>query len=185
MKPLFLLIYISFTSLSFAQEDVRNKVDQNKKVTPTTTQIDIGKHIFGHEYGVTEDQFIKKEGNPDGYLTLSAGRTVLIYGSEVGFIFKKKKLIGVRISNSIVDWELAKEIKSKSRFDGINWRIKQGVFSNMTKAELVKKFGDKLRGRDYEQFLMFGDDRLVIRYSSSQSNGKKIFTVHGVYLLHE
>lgn len=184
--------FITFSTIfllpfaSFAEGDIRSKVVEGGKAVVTTSEIDIGKHIFGHKYGISENDFIAKEGKPDGYLSLSNGKTVMIYGKDVGIVFKNNKLIGVRISNSIIDWELAKDLKSKSRLDGINWRVKQGVHNNMTKEQLVKKHGDNLRGGDYENFLQIGEDRLVIRFSSMRTDGgERKFTVCGIYLLRE
>jgi hypothetical protein len=178
------MVLLSFTGL--AEEDIRAIVQENKKVTASSSEIDVGKHIFGHAYGVSENDFIAAEGKPDGYINLSGGKTVMIYGKDVGFVFQNKKLIGVRITSSIMDWVIANEIKSKSRFDGINWRVKQGVFKDMSKEDLVKNLGDTLKGEAYEKFLQIGDDRLVIRFSSSRMDGgDPKFTVHGIYLTRE
>ena len=93
---LYLMLLIPITI--HAEEDMCSKVAQTEKTKITTSEIDIGKHIFGHKYGTTEDGFIELEGKPDGYISLSGGKTVMIYGSDVGFIFRNKLLIGVRIS---------------------------------------------------------------------------------------
>lgn len=169
-----------------AQNDIRDRVEVKdaEKIPPATRIIDITKHIFGHLYGTTEDQFIQKEGKPDGYLSLAGGRTVMIYGKSVGFIFTQSKLTGVKISTGIVDWKLANEMRSKSRFDDIRWRLKQGIVEDMDRTEVRKLLGENIIGKkDYEDTVAFGDLRMVISYASSMSRGgEKSFMVHGIYL---
>ena len=186
MKLIILSIIFFLPLIVFAEEDVRSNVADPEKGVVTNSVIDIGKHIFGHEYGVTENDFIAKEGKPDGYFSLSGGKSVMIYGNNVGIVFRNKKLIGVRISSTLFDWELAKDLKSKSRFDGISWRVKQGVEKGMTKKQILEIHGKDLRGADYQKFLQFEQDRLVISFSSSQiDGGERKFIVCGIYLSRE
>ena len=64
--------------------------------------------------------------------------------------------------------------------------MKQGVFHDMSKEQLIKKHGSALRGRNYEKVLQMGEDRLVIKFASSQINGgERKFSVCGIYLTRE
>lgn len=175
-----------FSLPSFAEEDIRSNVAAEKHYKAATSEIDIGKHIFGHEYGISENDFIAKEGKPDGYLSLSGGKTVMIYGKTVGIVFRHKKLVGVRISSHILDWTLSEDLKSTSRFDGINWKVKQGVYSGMSKEQLEKTHGAALGNHHYEQHLQIGEDKLIVKFSSSKNDkGATKFFVCGIYLLRE
>lgn len=64
------------------------KARELPKLLPTddNIEIDIYHHIFGHKFGITKNDFIKNEGEPDGRLKLGDGSLMLIYGKHMGFI---------------------------------------------------------------------------------------------------
>ena len=65
MKQLILLTLTLAMSPLFADEDIRSKVEGETKDLSST--IDPGKHIYGHAFGISEDDFISAEGKPSGY----------------------------------------------------------------------------------------------------------------------
>ena len=143
------VIFIALTSLSSltqAQEApplkaLPDQVVEKKAPIEKSALIDPDQHIFGHPYGTSEDEFIKEEGTPDGYLRISAKKSLMIYGNSIGFIFLEGKLAGVRVNSSLLDWNIAKELVSKSRFHGIAWTVKGGLRNDISEKQVQKLFG--------------------------------------------
>jgi hypothetical protein len=169
-------------------DDVRDQVRSSSgKKEERSGLIEIGKSIFGHPFGETEEEFIKKEGKPDGYFSLANGRTVLVYGKKTGFIFDEGKLNGIRIDATIFDWKLSEQIDRKSRFDSIKWRTNAGACEDLSLESLRKLYGKELLEVDRD--FLFRKDGYVLQFDMSTfinrdgSEGKK--SVHGILLTKE
>lgn len=139
-------------------DDVRQRVQSTDEAAQKSQGlIEIGKTIFGHPFGESEDEFIAKEGKPDGYLSLANRRAVLVYGNKTGFIFDEGKLNGIRISHSIFDWVLSQQIDRPSRFDHLPWRTSKGLRENLSEESLKTLFGNELLQQDHH-YLYQKDD---------------------------
>jgi ABC-type phosphate transport system auxiliary subunit len=181
MRILLPLLVIFAASDVFADEDLRDKVRGEEQNVSNT--IEPGKHIFGHAFGTTEDEFIKAEGKPDGYLKLSGHRTVMVYGRSHGYLFTDNKLTGVRITRHLLDWRLSNQMPYQQHRSEDDWIISNGVRAKMSKAELIKLLGDKLKTKGYP--LAFEIDDCVIevdtvRYSPEEREGRE--EIAGIYV---
>jgi len=168
-------------------DDVKDRVkDPGVHEAHASSLIEVGKSIFGHPYGTTEEKFMELEGKPDGYLSLSEGQTVLIYGKNTGFIFENSKLMGVRLTTAIIDWEFGKKLKRKCRFDDIKWHTSKGLRENMSEKDTRKIFGDQLVNADYDHFVKIGKDILEIDFHTRMMEGKEAGKfVGGIFLTRE
>lgn len=186
MHKLLLLTSLALSTLVSANEDIRNKVvAQQKEAKQQSTEIILEMSIFGHLYGTSEDEFIKKEGKPNGYIHLNEELSVMIYGKNTGFIFRDKKLVGTRINSGIIDWELANQMKLKSRFDRIEWSIAEGVEENMSKEQVIENLGEPIKDeRGFTQVYQKGKVRLTVNYARvNRNNGPQQFEVYAISIL--
>lgn len=75
-------------------------------------------------------------------------------------------------------------MESKSRFDETHWVIKQGIYRGMPSNELLKKFGDKMRGNHYVKIVTFKDTKLMIKLVPHVTEGHKFLKVEGIHFTH-
>ena len=110
--------------------------------------IDPDKSIFGIPLGTTEDEFIRKNGKPTGYLNLEDGETALLYGNCHAFFFKRGKLVGVLLTHATVDRQLFERMAMETDFPSLRgWKISNGVKAEMTLPEVRSILGDRLTAR--------------------------------------
>lgn len=181
MKTILSLIAILAISTASGEEDVRAKVhlkDHNVK-----TLIDPDNHIYGHPLGISEDDFIKSEGSPLGYLKISPKSTVMIYGKSHAFIFTEGKLSGLRISSQVFDWRIANRLPNDAAHTAENWKLSNGLYPDMPLAEVKKLLGEKLIEKDYKTYFDVGSSRVEIdfvTYTSGDNAGEK--RIGGIYI---
>ena len=181
MKSLILLTLTLAMSPLFADEDIRSKVKNGTHNISST--IDPGKHIYGHAFGSSEDDFIKAEGKPSGYIRLTALKTVLVYGESHGYIFTDGKLSGLRISSSIIDWKLANQMPYQQKHNDQDWKLSNGIMTEMTDKAVADIVGDKLKTENHNTFFMQGGCRVELSfatYSSGEEKGVK--KICGIYI---
>lgn len=137
MKELFFIFIMLLCQPYAANADDERWATVSKKNPAITAEIDPDKHIFGLNYGTTEEEFIHTFGSPDGYIRLNKYVTVLIYGKSTAFLFREGQLDGVRIvPYGIMDWRLGKEMYSSSMFDSVGWYLSNGVQKNDPRDKL-------------------------------------------------
>jgi len=95
---------------------LRSKVAGPNMSGLKTNKIDPDKYVYGIPWGLSEDQFIIKWGDPIGYVRFNMQETGMIYGIRHMFLFLDNKLSGVRITHGILDWQLSKKAFAKSYF---------------------------------------------------------------------
>ncbi len=181
MKQLILLTLTLAMSPLFADEDIRSKVEGETKDLSST--IDPGKHIYGHAFGISEDDFISAEGKPSGYIRLTALKTVLVYGRSHGFVFTDGKLSGLRISSSVVDWKLANQMAYQQKRNDRDWKLSNGIIAEMTDKKVADILGDKLKTENHTTSFVHNGCRVELSfatYSSGEEKGVK--KVCGLYL---
>ena len=101
--------------------------------------------IFGVPYGTAEDQFIEQFGKPVGYVRISERLSGMIYGKEYMFFFTEGALSGLRITHSILDWEISELIVGAGQFKRFNWTLNNNVSERTSLAEAKKTMGEKLK----------------------------------------
>jgi hypothetical protein len=108
--------------------------------------IDPDHHIHGIPLGTSIVQFVNMQGQPTGEFHLSPSETVLLYGRSHAFYFEGDRLIGawVRQAAFIVDFRLMETWTGNTRFDGLGWRLSNGIQSGMSLTEIKRMLGDKL-----------------------------------------
>lgn len=149
MKNTFKIVLacLSFCIQSQAQDirgKVRDKVQAKEELQSIISEIEPSEHIFGIKYGTTENEFIAKFGNPDGYVRINADTTAMIYGKRMAFIFQSEKLDGVRIKYSILDYQLSEEMLTSSLFEKIKWELTNGIKKNTSLPKVKEILGDSL-----------------------------------------
>lgn len=79
MKPfLATLVLAVCLFMDVGAQDIRSKVAP----AADTNIIDPNKSIYGMPLGSSEDEFIKKFGQPNGYVRISSAETAMFYGKK-------------------------------------------------------------------------------------------------------
>lgn len=125
--------------------------------------------IYGMPYGTPAEQVVAKLGEPDGSYKTSDESSMLFYGRTHAFLFEKGKLVGLRISDSVLDWRLMQALP----FDGKTslpreWRLSNGIFTGMSLGRAKEILGDGLKKQGYQHFFESGSSTVwfdVIRFS--------------------
>ena len=168
-------------STASGEEDVRAKV--HLKENDVKTLIDPGNHIYGHPFGISEDDFIKSEGAPTGYLKVSRSTAVMIYGKSHAFVFTDGKLSGLRIASQVFDWRIANNLPADTVHTAENWTLSNGLHADMTIAEVKKLLGERLIENDYRTYFDVGGRRVeldFVTYTSGDRSGER--RICGIYL---
>lgn len=177
-----LTITLLATGLPLFGEDIRTLVGLSESRNDLI--IEVGERIYDFPIGMTEDEFIAKKGKPVGYLRIDEVRTAMLYGRKHAFLFKDKKLDGVRISHGIVDWKLSNQLRSDKLLDASTWRLTNGVYEGMTLEELEEVLADNLKTDRYLRYFDVGNSRVelgVRRYQMSDTENAKE-TVSDIYI---
>ena len=145
--------------------DIRDKV-----VAPSEKDIDIivpDQSIYGMPYGSSEEEFMKRFGKPDGYIQLRNRKSGMLYGKSHLFIFTNKRLSGVRISDSVLDWKLAKQLQTNPSFERRPWKLDNGIKDEMLLDEVKEILGERLKEDDYRSGYYFkkGDTTVTLDIS--------------------
>ena len=148
MKSLLYAVLLVMFGHVLAADDVRARVAKPSHVA-LTSEIDPDKGIYGIPFGTSEDGFVKRVGKPTGYLRLNSAETVLVYGRNHAFLFDGSRLRGVLISERIFDWELTRSLSAVTAFDGIRWRLNNGIAPEMSLTEVKKVLGSTLNAERY------------------------------------
>lgn len=180
MKPfLATLVLMVCLFMDVGAQDIRSKVGP----ATDTNIIDPDKSIYGVPLGSSEDEFIKKFGQPNGYFKLNSAETVMFYGKRHAFVFTGSKLSGIRYSSFVFDWRLAQTIQPQSSMDGVRWELSNGIRMGMNRAEVKKILGDRLKS-EMEHYFNSDKARVEIDFSHSLSEGDKdeAYKVFGIYV---
>jgi hypothetical protein len=149
--------------------DIRAKV-----VAPSDRDIDIivpDQSIYGITYGSSEEEFIQRFGKPDGYLQLRNRRSGMLFGESHIFIFTDGRLSGVRISNSVVDWKLARQLQTNPSFENRPWRLDNGIKDEMLLHEVKKILGERLKENDHCSGYYFREGKTTVTLDISRHYG--------------
>lgn len=179
-RIMFLLVF--FLALAGYAQDIRCKVQTDTSTEQLTKLIDPDSGIYGIAYGTTEDEFISKFGNPNGYLRLSPGTTAMIYGKSHAFLFSGNKLTGVRITDLIFDWKLGLDTAGHGPFDTIRWRINNGITKGMNLAEVKRILGENPPGDKYSTYYETTSSRVELEFAHYTDGGDtdKAYEVNGL-----
>jgi TonB family protein len=112
-------------------------------LSSVSRDIDPDRHIHGIPLGTSVAQFVGRQGQPTGELHLSSSETVLLYGRSHAFSFEGDRLVGawIRQNAYIVDFRLLERLTGSTPFDGLGWRLTNGVENGMTLAEIKRMLG--------------------------------------------
>jgi TonB family protein len=178
-----LLLTVS-VSLNVGAQDVRSKVGPTSE-TSFTNIIDPDRSIYGAQWGTSEDEFIKKFGQPIGYIRLNGTDTVMLYGKEHAFTFTASKLSGVLITKIVFNWHLTQTALTRTAFDDIKWQLSNGIRKDMNLADVKKILGNRLKTDDHSQRYFNTDKaRVEIEFVRLTGEGEKdeAHRVFGVYI---
>lgn len=171
MKKAFTLFILFFSSQLFA-DDIRSFVTTTSE-TSLVDEIDPGSMIFGIAFGTHEDDFIRFYGNPTGYIQLSKSKTGMLYGKRFFFYFENKMLSGVRITSSVLDWTIAKELKASTQFEQIKWKLNNGIQHGMSKPAIRAILGDALIEKsDYHTYFETSNSTVKLNFSRHTGEGE-------------
>ena len=171
------------TSLVMAQ-DVRNQVTNPSQAKALTSRIEPDNNVFGIPFGIKEDEFVAAYGRPTGYIRLNSDETIMIYGKSHGFVFDEEKLVGVRISFSIVDWKLTNTSNTPTQFDGIKWRLNNGLAADTNLKEAKRLLGSALVIKANQYVYTTSKARVELDFAQLPGDGEgdELFKVVGVYV---
>lgn len=127
MKRATIAVLVLAASCMAAAEDIRDMVKAPEQAAIQTTRIDPDSHIFGIPFGTSEEDFFKRFGKPDGYVRFSGKEAGMLYGKSILFLFDNKQLSGVRLTHTVLDWKTAERMVPNPVFDGISWRLTNGI----------------------------------------------------------
>lgn len=180
----FFLFLLALQCVAHAQ-DIRSKVKSETPSDQFTDVIDSESGIFGIPYGASEDELIAKLGMPIGYLRLSPGNTAMIFGKSRAFLFSANKLIGVRITDSLLDWKLSLAAASVSPCeagDRPHWKLNNGIKDGMNMAEVKNLLGQSLSGDKYQTYYETTTSRVELDFAHYEDEGDtdKAYRISGL-----
>lgn len=185
MKSILAILILTVSVYSnVGAQDVRSKVGPTSE-TSFNNIIDPDRSIYGAQWGISEDEFINKFGQPTGYIRLNGAETVMIYGKEHAFIFKASRLSGVRITRYIFDWHLSQTELTRTPFDAIRWQLSNGVRRDMNLADVKKTIGNSLKTEGPFRHY-FDSDKALVEFDFVHSTGAgekdEAYRVFGIYI---
>jgi hypothetical protein len=165
-------------------QDIRDRVVQADDIVLKAKIIDPDNHVYGIPFGTSEDDFIKAFGKPIGYVRLGGKDTVMMYGKEHLFLFSGGKLSGVRISSYVLDWKVARRIPRHRLFDGLKWKLDNGITVGKTLVEVKKILGDSLSAGGYQKYYLTESARVELDFSHYVDEGEDddAYRVSGVFV---
>jgi hypothetical protein len=125
MKQIGLCVVLIAATLCQSQ-DIRSKVRTNLPSDQSMNLIDPDSGAFGIVFGTSEDEVIAKLGAADGYIRRAPGQSAMIYGKSRAFLFLNNRLIGLRVTDSLLDWKLFPDTSVETRCDtgeSVLWRL--------------------------------------------------------------
>jgi hypothetical protein len=170
MKPIICLLLLA-AALPCPAQDIRCKVRPADSSQESSGSIDPDFGIYGMPYGTTEDEFIAKFGMPVGYLRLSASETAMLYGKSHAFLFNGNGLVGVRITDSLLDWKTSSAVTAQSPFDRQRWRLNNGIGPDATLAEVEQILGESLSGDKYNMHYETRTSRVELDFARYTGEG--------------
>jgi hypothetical protein len=189
ISPLFpacLLAAVVFATA--AADDIRSKVKEPDRTIVQSLEIDPDVSVYGVPFGAKEDDLIQAYGKPDGYFRLNDTYAALIYGRSHAFVFGEGKLIGVRITDHLLDWKLANNFQSQSAFDMRKWRLSSGITKDMNRGEARKVLGKRLQtdGFGYGHHYTTDKARVELDFSHYTNEGERdeAYKLHGIFVQH-
>jgi hypothetical protein len=179
-----LLVTLVLLASSVLAQDVRNQVNNAAQAKNLTSRIEPDTNVFGIPFGIKEDEFVAAYGKPTGYIRLNSDETIMIYGKSHGFVFDEAKLVGVRISFSIVDWKLTNTSNTPTVFDGIKWRLNNGLVAETSLKEVKRIIGSNLavKAGQYSYATIKARVELDFAQLPGDGEGDELFKVVGVYV---
>ena len=149
-KRTVIFCFIVLTGIVLAQ-DIRDMVKSENDVVLPSRTINPDKHIFGILFGTHENEFIKNFGKPDCYIRLTGNETCMVYGKTIAFLFENKKLHGVHITHTIIDWKLSQRMIANLVFDNLRWKLTNGIQLETPLSEVKKILGNQLSTSSYKR----------------------------------
>jgi hypothetical protein len=138
MKHLILLFLLSIPFSSLHALEFTDKQSASKALYKNNSNIDIENRIFfGFPLGTTENEIIKKIGNPSALLEIKNKR-YLFYGDNVSFTFQFGKLSGVVAGHFLFPYQF-EDRQSNSDYPP-KWTI--GELKYGTRKQMVEKILD-------------------------------------------
>jgi hypothetical protein len=179
----YLLAILLLASTAMAQ-DARSQVNNAAQAKNLTSRIEPDANVFGIPFGIKEDEFIAAYGKPTGYVRLNSDETIMIYGKSHGFVFDEGKLVGVRISFSIVDWKLTNTSNTPTVFDGIKWRLNNGLAAEASLKEAKRIVGSNLvvKAAQYSYATIKARVELDFAQLPGEGEGDELLKLIGVYV---
>ena len=182
MKIISLIAFLAVSGTTSAV-DIRTFVEDQQ--TPGITRvIEPDRAIYGIPYGTSEDAFIERFGKPTGYIRITETETGMLYGNKHLFLFDGNKLSGVRITHSILDWQIAQLATLETVFDRIRWKLDSGLSEGSTLAEAKKALGDRLRSDQYGYRRHYETDKgrvdLGFAHRTDLKESDNAYTLHGI-----
>jgi hypothetical protein len=197
VKPIAFFLAICFAFPCYAQ-DIRSKVRTSTPAEQSSNFIDPDAGIYGVPFGTSEDDFIAKEGKPIGYIRLSPQSTAMIYGKSQAFLFTEGKLVGVRITDSILDWKLSRNMDDQNlqRISGTSpvgpcdinsaprWRLSNGITNGMDLTAVKKILGSKLSGDEYNRYYDTKTARVELDFAryTDEGDSERAYKVNGILI---
>jgi hypothetical protein len=187
MKTLFAVLLALFTTIAFSADDIRSKVTAGTGVAKLRSlEIDPDVSIYGIPFGTPEDDFIKAIGSPPaGYLRLNGAETAMIYGRAHAFLFENGRLVGLRISSQILDWNLAKELQAWGSYDMMGWELSNGISQQMNLKQVKNLLGAKLMSNEFDRYYyttVKARVELNFAHYANEPDTDLAHKLHGIYV---
>lgn len=184
LLTLSLLFFLSLNSAVYAN-DMRSKVKGPKINGISLSVIDPDHHVYGIYWGTTEEEFIINWGEPAGYIRFNHQITGMLYGKRHMFIFRNHSFSGVKISPSIIDWQLGERMMLEPTFDPLVWRLKNGIRLGSTLTYVKKILGNSLIEKDYVKYYETDGAKVILNFAQHNNEGDEdsFFRVHSILIV--
>ena len=177
------LLLILVTTIACAS-DIRSKTKNTNVSGIKTNKIDPDMHVYGIPWECSEDEFIKYWGNPDGYVRFNAQETGMIYGKQHIFFFLNKKLSGLKITHSILDWQVSRKQLPNPIFDLIQWELTNGIKEETDLSKVKKILGSSLTEERYVKYFETNSAKVTLNFSHYTDAGDDdaAYKVHAIMI---
>ncbi len=121
--------------------------------------------IEGLPFGATEAAVKERWAEPTGQIHFDAHRDAFLYGRSRLLLFFDGKLDGLRINDPVIDWKLSQWIQQKPSPSGADWRLADGITSQMTRDQVLRIIKPEPSGDNYN--VAYSTDQALVQISFS------------------
>jgi hypothetical protein len=118
-----------------------------------------------------------------GYARLNRAQSAMLYGRTHAFLFEGGKLMGVRISRTVLDWKLSQFMAEPGGYEGMPWKLNNGIEQDSSLKTVREILGPSLlqdRFRQYYYLTKRARVELESSHFTNEGDSDEAYQLHGI-----